>query len=292
MQYYPIFEKTEYKNKDLPIHSIWNILCDDNNCFNAHWNQELEFIYIENGEGCVVIEQQKYFVSEGDLLIVSPQKLHSGFVVENSRMSCMVVAFDLNMLQDIQDNSLSNKIIQMIQNGSLVFQYFMSASNSETDILVSIVKKIFHTTTNFEKRNIFNIKYLLNELIAKLIEFDLVNECKISNKNSDDNIKIVIQYIFDNYQNKISNDVLADLVHYSKCYFFTYFKKCVGVTVVNFINEVRLSKSIELLVRSNKNMLEIAMFCGFNSGSYFNECFMKRYHMTPIQFRNTHISKE
>ena len=292
MQYYPIFEKTEYKNKTLPIHTIWNVLNDKNNSFNAHWNQELEFIYIEHGEGFLIIEQEKYQVAKGDLLIISPQKLHSGFVADNKELSCMVVAFDLKMLQDAESDSLNNKMLEKFQNGSLVFQNLVAFNHSSNSVLVNILKDLFTVTLDFEQKNIFKIKALLNELIAQLIDFELVNECTISYKNSGGNIKKVIQYIFDNYQNKITNDELAELIHYSKCYFLTYFKKCVGMTVVNFVNEVRLSKAVELLLRSDKNMLEISMFCGFNSGSYFNECFLKRYHITPIQFRKTHSTKE
>lgn len=54
-----------------------------------------------------------------------------------------------------------------------------------------------------------------------------------------------------------------------------------GKTTTEYINEVRLKKSIELLKDGNMNITEIAINCGFNDVNYFSRLFKKRYGVSP-----------
>ena len=57
-----------------------------------------------------------------------------------------------------------------------------------------------------------------------------------------------------------------------------------GKTITEYINEVRLKKSIELLKSGNVNITEIAIICGFNDVNYFSRLFKKKYGVSPTKF--------
>lgn len=57
-----------------------------------------------------------------------------------------------------------------------------------------------------------------------------------------------------------------------------------GVSVAQYINKVRLEKSIELLRESNMSVLQISVACGYESEAYFYRVFKKMFGMTPKQY--------
>lgn len=54
-----------------------------------------------------------------------------------------------------------------------------------------------------------------------------------------------------------------------------------------YIRQIRLSKGEELLKTTNMMVKDIAYTIGFNTPSYFIECFRNKNDMTPEEFRNT-----
>src|SRR4030095_43490 len=63
-----------------------------------------------------------------------------------------------------------------------------------------------------------------------------------------------------------------------------------GITFYEFVNRLRVSEVMKKLVDpaySHYNLLGIAMECGFNSKSVFNDTFRKIMGVTPSQYRDT-----
>ena len=72
----------------------------------------------------------------------------------------------------------------------------------------------------------------------------------------------------------------------SKYYMSHVFKKSTAITVVEYKNELKLTKAKKLLVTTNDSITDIAYACGFSSASYFAERFAKSEGMLPLQYRN------
>ena len=71
-----------------------------------------------------------------------------------------------------------------------------------------------------------------------------------------------------------------------------FFKKHIGMTSVEYINNYRLERSAYLLSSTDKSIMEISMDVGFNSVSYFNKLFKIKYKLTPKEFRVIEKRKE
>lgn len=63
-------------------------------------------------------------------------------------------------------------------------------------------------------------------------------------------------------------------------------KKYYGVTVTEFINDLRLNYAANMLKNSNMSILDICYDCGFDNTSYFHRKFKEKYDVTPLKFRN------
>ena len=98
-----------------------------------------------------------------------------------------------------------------------------------------------------------------------------------------DTIKDVIQA---NYSNpNLSLQEIADMLKMSSAYVGRIFKKYETISVSDYINEIRMLKSVILLEKNNLQVNEISEKVGFNSHSYFFKLFKKRYGTTPKDYR-------
>ncbi len=55
---------------------------------------------------------------------------------------------------------------------------------------------------------------------------------------------------------------------------------------VKFLNEIRIEKSKDLLLRGDLSILDVSLSVGFNNQNYYNTVFKKLINMTPLEYRN------
>ena len=107
-------------------------------------------------------------------------------------------------------------------------------------------------------------------------------------KHSDVVFKIT-NYIKKNCQEKLTLDTLAREVYLSKSYLSSIFKEETGISLTDYITNVRIEKSKKLLTREGIAISEIAMLCGFKDQSYFSKVFKKETGISPKKFRKNYF---
>lgn len=78
---------------------------------------------------------------------------------------------------------------------------------------------------------------------------------------------------------------LAEQLVCSPDYLSHLFATSTGLHLVEWINELRLSRAAELLVHTNLSSKETAWACGFANHSYFIRLFRQRYCASPLEYR-------
>lgn len=73
--------------------------------------------------------------------------------------------------------------------------------------------------------------------------------------------------------------------HYSPQYISRKFHQETGMTVLDYIQRVRVEKSCELIVGSDSSIREIAFKVGYENVKYFNQVFQKLIHMSPGEYK-------
>ena len=94
-----------------------------------------------------------------------------------------------------------------------------------------------------------------------------------------------IQFIKNNYQQEINIEHLAKISHLSVSALERRFKKHLGKTPKQFINEFRLEKARKMIVESSKTIAEISFLTGFSEPSYFSKQYKKLFNMLPSTSR-------
>ena len=91
--------------------------------------------------------------------------------------------------------------------------------------------------------------------------------------------------IKENYQHAWTLDEMAEISCLSKFQFSHYFKEILGISPYSWLQIYRVVRSQEMLKKTNKTILKIAMDCGFSSVTVYNHLFKRLYGITPGTFR-------
>lgn len=100
------------------------------------------------------------------------------------------------------------------------------------------------------------------------------------------------QYIEQNYKEKLSLDTLAEYMGLNATYLSHIFSQEEKITIQEYINKVRVERAQNLLKFSDKSILEISDYVGFQSQSYFGKIFKKYSGLTPGKYRAQFHIKE
>lgn len=95
----------------------------------------------------------------------------------------------------------------------------------------------------------------------------------------------IVSYIDFHYTEELSLAYFAKMFNLSKTYLSDLFRKETGVTLTDFIHQVRMRRAITLLNASTLPITAIATACGYNDINYFIRRFKKTYGLSPKQYQ-------
>lgn len=249
-----------------------------------HWHEEAEITLIQKGKCFYHIDLNEYLVEEGDIIFVPPLVLHSATICENATMKSETYVFNFNFLGGHHTDICSIKYLNPITKKEILFPYVIKKNHIIYNELKNIFFEIDKTYENNTNGYELMLKSLLLQFIFKLIPYAEKNTT-MQNPNSE-KLKNVLDYVEINYNKNITIDELADIAFLSKYYFMRFFKKCLGMTCFEYINDLRLENSIKLFESGNTSIIDVSMSVGFNNLSYFHRLFKKKYGITPKTFLN------
>lgn len=164
------------------------------------------------------------------------------------------------------------------------------------DSIISQAEKTVHLNSNQQQENIENSIFLDDaETILEMHTFVTkhVNELFEENEEERKNnfiIKNVMEYMQKNYGRKdISIQMLADTVYLTPTYLSGLFKKKTGMTIMQYLTEVRMKKAEELLRNPKLKLYQVAEMVGYDDGNYFAKIFKKITGMLPSEYRENKI---
>lgn len=171
--------------------------------------------------------------------------------------------------------------------------YFFKTLESINETILEVYKSIdvkdnFSEALISQYNRLINIendrKVLVNKY--KLFVVDQLKECNCGvNKKELALITKAKKYISYNYQNAITLEEVAEVVQISPAYLSTMFKKEMGVNFCDYIIELRIELSKEILKTTNLPIAEITEQIGYTDSRYFSKLFDKIVGIKPSKYR-------
>lgn len=265
-----LYEKKIISDKEFPVQMFVNRIDKPMVYCPSHWHEHLELHYVLQGEGVFFLNRKPFNVEEGDLIIINSNELHEG---ESSvkNFDALVIIFEMDAFS------------KEIANFNVIFQSHIKSDKHIQKLLTSIYQEEEDKKLGYKlamKGKIYElITYLLRNHV---IEKQSARENTKRNKNLK-RLNTVLSYIQDNYAEPIANKELADLIHVSEFHFSHIFKDSMGMSPLNYVNEVRLKTAYNLLEQKDMTISEIAIAVGFQDYNNFGRQFRKFYGLAPSQ---------
>jgi AraC-like DNA-binding protein len=99
--------------------------------------------------------------------------------------------------------------------------------------------------------------------------------------------KTAIRYLRDNFSRQIEVRDVAAQVHLSERHLSRLFHEIAGVTVLEYLTNLRIEMASQLLLDKEIPIKQVARSVGYPDAHYFTTLFGKRTGMTPAVFRNS-----
>lgn len=253
-----------------------------------HWHEEIEFTLVDEGMGEYKIDLVPYKLEKGDIILVKPFSLHSIHQIDNTNMHWRTMVFNLNMLNSATADGCLIKYFAPILNNEHQLPILIKKNSKGYNELYHIISKIFACYNSKDIAYEIELKSLLYHFFALLYKYDLIIKNKATSLSSEvtNKMKIILNYIKENYMNDISIKDLCSICNFSEYHFMRFFKKYIGMTCIEYLNNYRLEIASKLLDTTDKSIMDISFEVGFNNVSYFNKLFKTKFKLTPREFRD------
>jgi len=247
------------------------------------WNQDhvirlngfpyFQWIQCCTGEGKFILGEQEYLISPGQGLILYPNVPHEYYPVKKPWVVDWI-SIGGYAVNDLFNNSPLKK--------SGV--YSISEENTISEKFKSIIE--LETFDTHSKTLVYS-KYIYQILLDLFLYASSNNDYSVNENYL--KISPVLNYISENFPKLITLKELSEILSITPEHLCSLFKNTTGLRVFEYINNLRIKNSKELLI-SNKEMQikEISKACGFDGTSYFCSVFKRFENMSPSQFRKLH----
>lgn len=247
-------------------------------CFEMHWHERMEFIYIISGSLNLRIENSEITLTAGQLAIISPEQMHYGTSGIDG-VTYYAIMFDINHF------NFPLPAVKTLLSPIAEKQISFSTQTNHPEI-ITLLESIISFSQSDDPNDNLIIVGKIYELIALLYRYCLAH--KDPSYNQDDRFRNVLDYINIHFNENISSETLSRQFGYSISYFCRHFKKITGLSPMIYIRILRLEHAEQLLRAQKLSCGEIASRCGFSDVSYFTKCFKTHFNLTPTEYAHKH----
>ena len=239
------------------------------NVHNDHIHEECEIYINLSGNVSFVVENNVYPIQPGSIIITRPFEYHHCVYHSNERHRHFWILFSSSGNEELFDIFFKRKPGE---------KNFIMLSPDKTEELVSLCYNLTEKSESELKKycRFFKLIELLNGA-------DIVNSPDTSYP---DDIVYAINYINNNFTEKISITELAQKTHMSVNTLERRFSDVLGMPPSVYIKNKRLANSIKLL-SDGCSVTEAAEKSGFADYSGFIALFKKTYGITPLKYKKS-----
>ncbi len=253
-----------------------------------HWHEEMEIAYIAQGQAEVKAASSSFLLSQGDLVIINSNILHSGTAAAKCQMNSLV--FSPALITGSNDSAFAQKYILPLLSCGCFSGYQVCAS--DRDMAANWFNQAFaalaEETWGFE----FAVRENLSHLCLYLYEM-LQQQLKVKTPpSSHDNLRIrkMLDYIHQNFPYDISLAEISGAADISQRECLRCFQRLLQISPVQYLLKYRVMQGAEMLLEHpTSSISEIAARCGFDSPSNFAKIFKRFFTCTPREYRKENV---
>ncbi len=245
-----------------------------------HWHEEVEILFHLNGDSNITIEKKKYRLQAKHMLVIDSRQVHSTFTHDPASMFVSIHISKDYMKKYVPDLELYQFQCTPEDVTDENFEEYLGICMLLQELTRVYVRNPVTSTMETEG-------YVL-QIFARVIQFFSHPQGKVpagTDQLTAQRVRSVITYVIAHYREEIGVQDVADLLGFSKEYFCRFFKKAMGKTFLQYLNEVRAAHVYQDLEGTDLPVIEIMERNGFTNQKLFNRVFKEIYGCTPRSVR-------
>lgn len=236
--------------------------------FSGEKHSYWELTYVDKGELLTTIDGVSYHLKQGDLIFYAPMQFHTQSTFEKISSSYLTINFKMNFNHT---DLLCNKIFSLKRDSYFIVTKLIEELSNDNlysnDLSLCYLKQLIIQMLRLDN-SYFHSKPTTH--MQQTYENELLND--------------ILLYIDNNIYEKISVSTLCEHFCISTSMLHSLFRKNMNNTAKNYINELKLSKSKELIRNSTHTLSEISEMLGFSSIHYFSKKFKSYFNISPTEY--------
>ena len=280
--------------QNLYFHGDVNVIENFSTHFYMHWHNYIEVISLpfkkqlkcdENSTSYlyVTINQTKYKLERGDILILWPGELHE--IVCGEGPDILGIQFSSFLLNERPEFSshynnfrkyhhIEGKLFKDVTEKMSSYLYEIKSYNKSDDYYkgINIIICLYKCFISFAK-------------YINTIDFKASNNITSLNSDTINKINSVCNYINNNCSHNLTLNYVASYAGFSSYYFSRIFKQVTSCSFVEYVTNQRIRLAQQLLSDSSHTITEVAYLSGFKSIATFNRVFKNHKGYSPREFR-------
>jgi AraC-like DNA-binding protein len=265
-----------------PIDVLWISKCKYNNkVIDKHTHRFYHMFFVRNGDGKIFVDGKEYTVNKNDVYFCHPEIVHGIIAQSAAPLNTIEIKFTvldeellrlLELLQhkiECKPKSFHFRLEELVMEALYKPKFYKEVVNT------GFARLLFELARNDE-----------NPFMSHVNEMQETIKGGIKDKEGNTfNLIKIIDYINENYTEKITLKRLSDIGAISPAHLNKLFKSNFNVSPMQYINNFRISKAKELMMYSDFNITQISELVGFQSVHYFSRYFKNKERITPSEFR-------
>lgn len=250
--------------------------------YPMHWIDSIEIIYVLKGKIEIGIDDYYNILEEGDIEIVNINEMRWFEAIDEDNL-ILVINIDPDFFEkyypDAKATFFYTDIDEHNRRGD-------TTKNEKLRKYLSIllfekISKLDDYKEKIEETLLDMMFFLLNNFHYLFYEGENLEE----DKTQLERYHRIINYLDENYMNKVSLQEIAESEYLSPQYLSYKIKDTFGMGFNEYLNQIRVQEATKLLISTDRSISDISDSVGFSHARYFNRHFKLNYNMTPTAYR-------
>lgn len=240
--------------------------------FKGERHNLYELTFVDNGTLDTTVDGVNYTLNSSDLIIYGKNQFHTQAVNNNSSCSYLTIMFDMKCDDD-----------------SLICNRVFHCRKELYDAVRTFAKNISATIPYSENLILCNF----HEIIIRLFQYDYLgaDDASLPKESyqhfQDELLEKIVAYINERISSPITIEEICNKFSVSRSSLQMLFKNNLNISPKKYINDLKLTKSKQLIKENKYTISEIAFMVGFNSIHYFSRAFTQKYEISPSEYAQT-----
>ncbi|MGF1924497.1 MAG: AraC family transcriptional regulator [Bacteroidia bacterium] len=250
-----------------------------------HRHKEAQLIWIKEGEGTLLVDNQMHPFKMNDIFLISPNQPHlfksnPAYFKEDTGLKIHALMIFFNPNGKLQ-SFLELPEMQLIRSYLNFAKGGVKLPASQIDLVQQKMVSVQYAKNHHSMIQFFELLDVLAQLQSSS-ETLAANGPSLFSESEGIRIGHIYNFLMQHYDRNVMLDEVTEEAHMTPQAFCRYFKKHTRQTFVSFLNEIRVNEACKKLTSGNyENISVVAYNCGFNSLTNFNRVFKAVMKVAP-----------